>query len=164
MSALEIRADDATDPRVVELLREHLAQAARHSPPGSVHALDVEGLRAPDVTFFAAWKGGELAGVGALRELDPTHGELKSMRTADAFLRRGVASRLLEHLLATARARGYGRVSLETGGTDDFAAARALYARFGFEACAPFGSYVADGFSVCMTRPLDPGPVGDLSA
>src|SRR5436189_4243761 len=110
-----IRTDDLTSPAVLALLREHLAAAAAHSPPGCVHALDVGALRGGDVTFWSVWREGDLAGIGALKELDPIHGELKSMRTAREHLRQGVAATLVTHMLEVAKARGYRRVSLETG-------------------------------------------------
>lgn len=151
---LTVRIDDLAGPEVARLLQEHLQLAAKHSPPGTVHALDLDGLRQPDVTFWTLWQHHDLMGCGALRELDSTHAEIKSMRTAAAHLRKGVAARLLQHMIDTANERGYQRLSLETGNTDDFAAARALYARFGFAQCPPFGNYVDDGFSICMTREL----------
>ncbi len=137
------------------LLAEHLAGVAAHSPPEGIHALDLDGLRAPSVTFWSAWDGAELVGCGALQELDATHGEVKSMRTAAAHLRRGVASALLEHLVAVARARGYARLSLETGVQPGFEPARTLYARHGFVRCGPFADYVEDGNSFFMTRGLE---------
>jgi len=152
--AFDVRVDDLRGAAVRALLHEHLAMAVAHSPPGAVHALDLDGLRAADVTFWSVYDGDELIGCGAMRELDATHGELKSMRTATAHLRRGVAAHLLRHMLTTARQRGYRRLSLETGNTPAFAPARALYRRFGFARCAPFGDYVDDGFSLCMTRQL----------
>lgn len=151
---LELRVDDLRGPEVRALLEEHLAFAHEASPPGAVHALDLDALRRPDVTFWTAWTAGALAGCAALRELDATHGEVKSMRTARSHLRRGVARALLEHVIATARRRGYRRLSLETGNTDAFAPARRLYEQFGFVVCPPFADYVSDGFSVCMTREL----------
>ena len=151
----EIRADDLSEPEVVTLLREHLASVALHSPPESVHALDLEALRAPDVSFWSAWLGLELVGCGALKELDASHGELKSMRTAAPHLRKGVAAAILEHMMNVARKRGYRRLSLETGSMEAFAPARALYARFGFELCGPFADYVEDPYSVFMTRELE---------
>jgi putative acetyltransferase len=151
----DIRLDDLTGPEVAGLLQEHLTSVAQHSPPESVHALDLERLRAPEVTFWSAWEGATLVGCGALKELDPTHGELKSMRTASTHLRRGVASAILQHMLGVARVRGYRRVSLETGSMEAFAPARAMYARFGFVACPPFADYFEDPYSVCMTQELD---------
>jgi len=119
-----------------------------------VHALDLEGLRAPEVDFWSAWLGSELVGCGALKELNASHGELKSMRTAASHLRKGVAAAILEHMMNVARKRAYRQLSLETGSMEAFAPARALYARFGFELCGPFADYVEDPYSVFMTREL----------
>ena len=154
MVRLEIKVDDLSGREVRELLREHLTDAARHSPPESVHALDVEGLSRPEVTFWTVWEGGELLGCGALKELDARHGELKSMRTVSAHLRRGVASELLKHIVGEARRRGYERISLETGSMEAFEPARRLYANFGFTYCGPFADYVEDPYSVFMTMEL----------
>jgi putative acetyltransferase len=151
----EIRAADLCAPEVVRLLQEHLEFVAIHSPPESVHALDLDALRAPEISFWTAWEGSVLAGCGALKELSTTHGELKSMRTASSHLRRGVAAGLVEHLLGFARERGYRRVSLETGSMEAFAPAHALYASFGFEPCGPFANYIDDPYSTFMTRKLD---------
>lgn len=140
-------AGDLDDPRVVALLREHLAGMHASSPPGSVYALDLSALRAPDIAFFAAWHGDEAFGCGALKHLDDAHGELKSMRTAAAHLRQGVGARVLEHLLAVARARGYRRVSLETGSGAAFEPALALYRRYGFANGEPFGEYAPSAFN-----------------
>jgi putative acetyltransferase len=153
---LEIRTDDLRGPEVSALLREHLESMALHSPPESVHALDLEALRAPEVTFWSVWRGSELVGCGALKELDAGHGELKSMRTVASQLRKGVAAALLRHMLHVARQRAYRRLSLETGSMEAFAPARALYARFGFAPCGPFADYVDDPNSVFMTRELEP--------
>ena len=120
-----------------------------------MHALDLEGLRAPEVTFWSVWQRSELLGCGALKELDARHGEIKSMRTASSHVRGGIAAMLLEHILNVALERGYHRLSLETGSMEAFAPARALYARFGFELCEPFADYVHDPYSVFMTRELD---------
>lgn len=151
---MEIRADDLEGPEVLGLLQEHLSAMQLTSPPESRHALDAAGLRRPDVAFWSIWDGAELAGCGALKELDPTHAEIKSMRTATAHLRKGVASKMLEHLIAEAQRRGYRRLSLETGSMDYFEPARRLYASFGFFPCEPFGSYVEDPNSVFMTKAL----------
>ncbi len=151
---MNIVVDDLSGPEIQVLLVEHLQAMKNQSPPESVHALDLDGLRRPDITMWTLWDGGELLGCGALRELAPDHGEIKSMRTAAAHLRRGVARRLLDHILVQAERRGYRRLSLETGSQDSFAAARCLYAGFGFEACGPFGSYRADPNSVFMTRTI----------
>ncbi len=125
-----------------------------HSPPESVHALPLEGLRAPEISFWSAWEGDELLGCGALKELDPRHGEIKSMRTVSAHLRKGVAAALLHHIVAEAQRRGYERLSLETGSMAAFAPARALYQRHGFRECGPFADYREDPNSVFMTRLL----------
>jgi putative acetyltransferase len=153
---MEIRVDDPRSPRAAQLLRQHLEDMQRHSPPESIHALDIEGLCRPSVTFWTAWSAGELLGCAALAELDKRHGEIKSMRTASAHLRKGVAAALLQHIIDEARQRAYVRLSLETGSMAAFAPARMLYARFGFEFCAPFGNYVLDPYSVFMHRLLTP--------
>jgi putative acetyltransferase len=124
------------------------------SPPESRHALDLEGLRQPGITFWSIWDGNNLAGCAALKELADQHGEIKSMRTAYEYQRQGVASRLLQHLIEEAKRRGYRRLSLETGSMDYFEPARSLYARFGFSSCAPFGSYREDSNSAFMTKRL----------
>ncbi len=151
---IAIREDDPCRPEVAELLTTHLDIMAQHSPPESVHALDLTGLRAPDVTFWAAWNGVALLGCGALKELDGRHGEIKSMHTAEAFRGKGVGARILEHMLAEARRRAYHRLSLETGSMEAFAPARALYARYGFDYCDPFADYREDPYSVFMTLAL----------
>ena len=151
---MDIRLDDLSGPEVARLLEEHLRHMHLHSPPESVHALDLDALRRPDITFWSVRRGPELLGCGALRELDPQHGEIKSMRTAQAHLRQGVAAKLLSHILAEAGRRSYQRLSLETGSMDAFLPARALYERFGFRYCGPFGDYVEDPYSVFMTREL----------
>lgn len=150
-----IREDDLTGAEIARLLQEHLADMYRISPPESVHALDLPALRAPDVTFWSAWDDGTLAGCGALKALDPEHGEIKSMRTAGTHLRRGVAAAMLQHILEEAVRRGYRRVSLETGAEPEFEPARRLYRRFGFRVCGPFAHYREDPNSVFMTLALD---------
>lgn len=152
MGQMHIRVDDLRGPEIAALLEEHIQDMRSTSPPESKHALDLEGLRAPDITFWTLWEDGALAGCGALKELSPTHGEIKSMRTAPGFRRRGVAATLLHHILGEARRRGYGRVSLETGSMPFFAPARELYRGFGFEVCGPFAGYKLDPNSVFMTR------------
>jgi putative acetyltransferase len=151
---VEIRADDPRREPVTRLLREHLADMALHSPPESVHALDVDALCVPSITFWTASEGHELLGCGALSRIDARHGEIKSMRTAPAHRRKGVAAALLEHIVSEARRRAYTRVSLETGSMDAFAPARALYTRFGFGYCGPFANYALDPNSVFMFREL----------
>jgi len=149
---MEIRVDDLSSPEIVQLLSEHLQSMALHSPPESIHALDLQALRNPDITFWSGWQDSELMGCGALRELDARHGEIKSMRTVARHRRTGVAARLLHHILDEARRRSYERLSLETGSMEAFAPARNLYARFGFEPCGPFADYLEDPYSVFMTR------------
>lgn len=151
---MEIRIDDLRSAQVIALLEEHLDAMYSVSPPESVHALDLDGLRRPEITFWSVWDGATLAGCGALKQLDPTHAEIKSMRTARGFHRRGVASLLMRHILDVAKGRGYRRLSLETGAEAYFEPARRLYATFGFEVCGPFDSYVLDPNSVFMTRAL----------
>lgn len=151
---MEIRVDALTDGKVIALIREHLYGMSQLSPPESMHTLGLDGLRQQDVTLWTVWEGLDLLGCGALKELDPQHGEIKSMRTAAAHLRRGVAKFVLQHLIQVARARGYRRLSLETGSQPPFEPARRLYASFGFRFCPPFGEYVEDPHSVFMTREL----------
>ena len=124
----------------------------RHSPPESVHALPIDGLRKPEITFWTVWENDELLGFGALKELDSQHGEIKSMRTASRHLRTGVAQTLLCYIIDEARRRGYRRLSLETGSMEAFEPARQLYARGGFTFCGPFAEYMEDPNSVCMTK------------
>lgn len=142
------------DPGVLALLREHLQGMADHSPPESIHALDVEGLKAPGITFWTMRNGSEVLGCIALKQLDERHGEIKSMRTASAHLRKGVGAALLEHLVAEARRRGYERLSLETGSGPGFEVAHALFRKFGFVECGPFADYREDPFSRFMTAAL----------
>jgi putative acetyltransferase len=149
-----IRLGGLEEPAVVRLLQEHLQNMTLHSPPESVHALDLAGLNRTEITFWSVWQDSELLGCGALKQLDPRHGEIKSMRTATAHRRKGVARYLMVHLIEEARRRSYQRLSLETGSAEAFAPARQLYAAFGFEPCGPFGDYVLDPYSVFMTRAL----------
>lgn len=149
-----IRRDDLTEPAIRALLEEHLRSMYALSPPESVHAFDVAKLRKPDVTFWSVWSGIELVGCGALRELDPRHGEIKSMRTAAAHRRQGVARAVVSHIIAEAQRRAYERLSLETGSNRAFEPAQRLYASFGFARCGPFGDYREDPNSVFMTREL----------
>jgi len=149
-----LRQDDLRGPEIAELLKAHLASARKHSPPESVHALDLEALRAPEITFWTLWDGSDLLGCGALKGLDPLHGEIKSMHTAEACRRRGVGARILTHIIDEARRRRYRRLSLETGSPEAFAPARALYARSGFVICGPFANYREDPYGVFMTRDL----------
>ena len=152
--AMHIEVDDLSRHEVQQLLTEHLDNMYALSPAESVHALDLGKLRAPDITFWTAWDGQTLLGCGALKQLDAEHGEIKSMRTAYAFQRQGVASYMLRFIIEEARRRGYRRLSLETGAMDYFEPARKLYAGFGFQNCAPFGAYKLDPNSAFMTLEL----------
>lgn len=152
---MEIREDDLSGSEIIELLHEHLRCMALVSPPQSRHALDFDGLRKPDVTFWSIWNGSDLAGCGAMKELNEQHAEIKSMRTAYAYQRKGVGSQVLRHLIEEAKRRGYRRLSLETGSMEYFEPARRLYASFGFTYCGPFGSYAEDSNSMFMTKELD---------
>ena len=151
---MEIRLDDLTGPAIHALLEEHLRNMYELSPPESVHALDLTSLRKPDVTFWTLWSDGELLGCGALKELDRSHGEIKSMRTAMEHRRKGVARAMLEHIIGEAQRRRYARLSLETGSQPAFEPARRLYESFGFTYCPPFGDYRDDPNSVFLTRVL----------
>jgi putative acetyltransferase len=151
---MDVRAEDPATPDIAQLLREHLEDMHRHSPPESVHALDLDGLRGPDMTFWSVRQGPVLLGCGALKHLEPEHGEIKSMRTVTAHLRKGVAAKMLAYILDEARRRAYRRLSLETGSMEAFLPARSLYERHGFRYCGPFGDYVEDPYSVFMTREL----------
>jgi putative acetyltransferase len=149
---MNIKVDDLRGPEIARLLTEHLEDMVSVSPPESRHALDLDELRQPEITFWSAWVGTELVGCGALKELDATHAEIKSMRTARAHLRKGVAAKMLEHLIAEAKHRRYRRLSLETGAMPFFEPAHNLYRKFGFRLCEPFASYAADPNSVFMTK------------
>ena len=151
---MRIERGGLSSPEVHDLLREHLTEMHEISPRESVHALDLAGLSSPDITFWTAWDDSLLVGCGALRELTPTHGEIKSMRTPKALRRRGAGRAILVHILAEARQRGYRRLSLETGAQDAFKPAQSLYESFGFSYCGPFGDYKPDPRSVFMTIDL----------
>ncbi|HZG16547.1 MAG TPA: GNAT family N-acetyltransferase [Candidatus Bathyarchaeia archaeon] len=151
---MKIRVDDLSGHEVIALISEHLEGMALHSPPESRHALNLDGLKKPEITFWSVWEQDELAGCGALKELDSLHGEIKSMRTATSHLRKGVAKRMLAHIIEEAKRRGYQRLSLETGSMDAFEPARRLYASFGFQYCGPFSDYKEDPNSVFMTKEI----------
>ncbi len=151
---MKIEIDDLSRSAIHALLNEHLKHMHELSPPESVHALDLEELRKPEITFWSAWEGSLLLGCGALKELDETHGEIKSMRTPSALRRRGAGRAILVHIIEVARSRGYGRLSLETGSAAAFEPAQKLYESFGFTCCGPFGDYVEDPNSVFMTMRL----------
>lgn len=151
---MQIKSDDLSRHEIHALLNEHLASMHALSPPDSVHALDLDKLRQPDISFWTAWDGGLLLGCGALKQLDATHGEIKSMRTPDALRRRGAGRALLAHIVAVARSRGYARLSLETGSLAAFRPAQQLYESFGFAPCGPFADYRDDPYSVFMSLRL----------
>ena len=151
---MDIRLDDLSGVQVHALLEEHLRSMAQLSPPESVHALDLNELSKPEITFWTAWSADVLLGCGALKELNSRHGEIKSMRTAYAHRRKGVARAMLTHIIEEARKRSYNRLSLETGSMQAFEPAQELYARFGFTYCRPFADYIEDPNSVFMTRAL----------
>ena len=151
---MQIELDNLSRHEVHALLQEHLANMYEVSPPESVHALDLAKLRAPDITFWTAWDGTLLLGCGALKQLTPTHGEVKSMRTPTALRRRGAGRALLAHIVAEARSRGYRRLSLETGSMQAFEPAHSLYESFGFTDCGPFADYKPDPNSVFMSLEL----------
>lgn len=154
MPHIEIRVDDLTSEATRALIAFHLDGMHDTSPPESVHALDIDGLRHPSVTFWSAWIDGELAGIAALKSIDAERGELKSMRVDDRFRGSGVGRALLRHLMAEARGRGMTSLWLETGSPDDFVPAQRLYESEGFARCGPFEGYSDDPFSVFMTRTL----------
>jgi len=151
---VEIRLDDLSGKEIAELVEEHIQNMLQISPPESKHALGVEALRDSEITVWGAWEEGELLGCGALKELDQLHGEIKSMRTSSSHLRKGVARKILQHMMDEAKERGYRRLSLETGSAAPFEPARTLYERFGFKVCEPFADYKADPNSVFMAKEL----------
>lgn len=153
---IDVRLDDLTSPEVQALIAEHVVGMRENSPPGHVHALAIEGLKRSNVTFWSAWQNSVLCGCGALKELDSTSGEVKSMRTSPAYLRQGVGQAVLDEIIHTARVRHYLSVYLETGTGAAFGAAHALYLRNGFSWCGPFGDYVATEFNVFMVKQLKP--------
>ncbi len=151
-----LRVDDLTGPDIAAFLAEHIADMRSVSPPESKHALDLDGLRQPEITFWSAWHDGKLVGCCALKQLEPRHGEVKSMRVARERRGRGLGSALVAHVIAEARSRRYARLSLETGAMPFFEPARRLYRRHGFQDCGPFGAYKLDPNSVFMTLTLTP--------
>jgi putative acetyltransferase len=151
---VEIVAGGLSDPQVVQLLSVHLSTARAQTAPESAHALDLSGLQAPEISFWSAWEQGQLLAVGALKRLSATHGEVKSMHTAEAARGRGIGSAMLRHIIDVARKSGMTRLSLETGSPAYFKPARALYTRHGFVVCAPFDTYRPDPNSIFFTRDL----------
>ena len=154
MSDYRIVEDDLAGPEVAALLALHLGEMHQWSPACKVHAMPIERLRQPDVTFYSAWDGATLAAVGALKDLGANRGELKSMRAAPEYRGKGAGKAILEHLIGEARRRGYTWLGLETGVPEPFVPARTLYARYGFVDCEAFADYVLDEWSVCMSRAL----------
>lgn len=151
---MNIVVDDLSGGQIAEFLHEHIKQMRAVTPLESKHALDLDGLRKPEVTFWSVWDGGSVVGCGAVKRLDVVHAELKSMRTAPARTRSGIASLLLEHILTEAKRMGFARLSLETGTDEFFLPARKLYEKFGFGYCEPFADYRPDPNSAYMTRLL----------
>jgi putative acetyltransferase len=151
---VEIKLDDLTDPRIADFLADHIKDMRSVSPPESKHALDLEGLKKPEIAFWSAWSGEVLVGCVAIKRLDAEHAELKSMRTAPSHRCQGVGAWMLNFSMEEARRRGYRRLSLETGSMPFFVPARLLYAKHGFKPCPPFGSYKEDPNSAFMTREL----------
>jgi putative acetyltransferase len=151
---MNIEIDDLSRAAIRALLNEHLQSMYELSPPESVHALDLEKLRKPEITFWSAWEGSLLVGCGALKELDRKHGEVKSMRTPNAHRRKGAGRAILAHIVEVAKSRSYERLSLESGSMEAFEPAQRLYESFGFVYCGPFGEYAEDPNSVFMTLRL----------
>ena len=149
-----IKIDDLTGDDVIGLLNEHLRGMSQNSPPESVHTLNIAELQKPEITFWSAWEEMNLVGCGALKELDKLNAEIKSMRTTSSYLRKGVAQKILHHIMNHAKKRNYHRLNLETGSMADFEPARKLYVSFGFVYCEPFADYVVDPNSLFMTREL----------
>ena len=154
MSAIVFRVDDLSGEPTQALVKRHLAGMHENSPPESVHALDLDKLRQPGVTFWSGWADGEIAVMGALKRLDAANGEIKSMRVSDAFLGKGAGRAMLEHIVGEAQRAGIATLWLETGSTEAFVPALKLYESAGFEVCGPFADYTLDPFSVFMKREL----------
>jgi len=152
---MKIKIDNLENPAIDALLNEHLENMYQLSPPESVHALSIEKLRIPEITFWTVWENDLLLGCGALKELTPIHGEIKSMRTPLAHRRKGVGKAILRHIIDVAKERAYQRLSLETGTAEAFRPAHTLYESFGFSYCEPFGDYKKDPNSIFMTLLLD---------
>ncbi len=151
---MNIKIDDLNGNEIFALLNEHLEDMKRVSPAESIHALDLDGLRRPEITFWTVWQEQDLLGCCALKELNSKHGEIKSMRTSSRHRRKGVAEHMLKHMIEEATRRDYKRLSLETGSMEFFKPAQKLYAKFGFEYCVPFADYIEDPNSVFMTHEL----------
>lgn len=149
-----IKIDDLRGSEIAALLKEHLQNMYLITPPESVHALDIEALRKPEITFWSLLEGTVLCGCGALKQLSPEHGEVKSMRTASLYRRKGIASALLTHIIDVSMQRGYKKLNLETGSLKEFNPARTMYEKFGFSYCDPFEGYSEDPNSVFMVKHL----------
>lgn len=149
---MEIKKDDLTGSETIALLERHMAEMEATTPPGSCNYLDLDGLRAPQVSFWSIWDGEKLVGCGALKELDPTHGEIKSMHAHSSARGKGVGEMMLNHILKTARARGYKHLSLETGAAKAFLPAQRLYEKYGFTRCPVFGDHKPNPNNICMTK------------
>ena len=154
MNALKIEIDDLSNPEVINFLNEHLQHMIQVTPPGYVHALDIEALRNPEITFWTVWEAELLLCCGALKKLNPEHAELKSMRTTPTHLGKGIASFLLDHILSKAKELNYQKIYLETGSYEVFQPARKLYEKFGFTYCEPFADYKESVNSVYMSVDL----------
>jgi putative acetyltransferase len=152
---MQIIKDNLSGRKIADFLEEHIKEMKAISPPESKHALDLDGLRKPEITFWTVWDEDHLIGCGALKELDSHHGEIKSMRTSASHRRQGIASFLIRHIVDEATSRGYRRLSLETGAMPFFQPARQLYASFGFQICGPFSLYKEDPNSIFMTKKLE---------
>jgi putative acetyltransferase len=149
---MDIRTDALSNPHIIKLLQAHHNDMLKHSPIESIHALDVTKLTQPDITFYSLWIDNNLAGVGALKALNTTHGEIKSMRTSSNYLRQGIPAKLLTHITKQATLRGYKTISLETGTAEAFLPAQKLYSQFGFKECEPFADYELDPYSLFMSK------------
>lgn len=151
---LKVKIGDVRHENVIELLHEHHQDMLSHSPVESVHALDIKALEQPDITFWSFWLNDVLAGIVALKELSHTHGEIKSMRTSQAFLRQGIAASMLTYVIDQSNKRAYRKLSLETGTMQAFTPAHKLYQKYGFEVCEPFADYQYDPYSLFMSKTL----------
>lgn len=151
---MKIKPDDLTGPEIRALLQRHLDEMVHTTPPESIHALDLDGLRVPEISFWSVWDGGDLVGCGALKQLDARHGEIKSMHVHSDHRGKGIAVIMLKHIMDVAGQRSYTRLSLETGSMAAFLPARRLYEKYGFAECPVFGDYQVDENSICMTKEL----------
>ena len=151
---MQIKIDDLSSREIASFLQEHIDEMKAVSPPESKHALDLKGLKQPEITFWTVWDEAIIIGCGAIKRLNKNHAEIKSMRVASSHRRRGIASKLLQHILSEAKKRGYSRISLETGSMTFFKPAHRLYAKFDFQQCQAFSIYKEDPNSIFMTKEL----------